>query len=101
MTCRESPANLLTSTTGPARRGNEGSLRVMAIIDAVLSLPGPNTSSELDTATGTRRFTSSMITPEPVGPHGKDATGQAPARGRRRAETPRARWLNILFPRRP
>lgn len=98
MTCQDGLTKQ-SATTLDTRRRVLGSPRLIAIIDAVLTLQDHNTALEQDAATATRRFTSSIATvPEPGKPSAKDALGQAPTRGRRRAESPRI--LNTLFPRR-
>jgi hypothetical protein len=98
MTCQACPPKLFPPATGMAPRGNADSARLSAIIDAVLTLQEHNPAGEQDTATGTRRFTSSIgAVAEPIALPAKDAHRQAPARGRRRAERQGNTWLNTLF----
>ncbi len=100
MTCYESPTNLLPSAASMARRVDGGSLRLIAIIDAVRTLESRDTVSVQDAETGTRRFTSSIDTvPEPITPP-ENVVDQVPVRGRHRAERLRNKWLITLFARR-
>lgn len=101
MTCCEGPTTPRPSAVSMARRLDGGSLRLIAIIDAVRALENRNTSSVQDPATGTRRFTSSTdAIPEPMEPPGNDVVDQVPVRGRHRAEPQRNKWLITLFARR-